>query len=67
MEVRGRWGVERGWRGSLSSRPGCTAPEIGSLGDPWPGGPWGSGLLRPWPFVCVQSHKSYSTGLVFGT
>lgn len=62
MEVRGRRGAERGWRGGLGSRPGCTAPEFGSLGDPWPGGPGGSGLLRPW-----QSHKSYSTDLLFGT
>lgn len=39
MEVRGRWEAEKGWWGGLGSRPGCTAPEIWSLGDPWPGGP----------------------------
>lgn len=60
MGVRGA-ARDRGW---LAGRPGLPAP-LYRPGDREPGRPlagraWGRGLLRLWPFVCVQSHESYS-------
>lgn len=64
-----RPGTEGGWQGGLGSRPPCTALEIGSLGDPWPGGPGEGGCLDCGRLsVCrVMSLIQNSADLLFGT
>lgn len=67
MGVMGVAGGEVG----LPGRPGLPA-RLHRPGDREPGRSlagraWERELLGLWPFVCVQSHKSYSTDLLFGT